>query len=162
MEPTYITALAGLAGAMVGGLTSLVTAWVLQRWQLREHKLEALRREREKIFLEFIDEASRLYGDALSHEKDDVCDLVRLYALLAHLQLISSEAIVKAATSTIGSITQLYLAPNRTMREMADFAAGGGFEPVRRFSELCRAELLLLQGPLPIGTPRAVGAYTNV
>ena len=162
MDPSYITALAGLAGAMVGGLTSLTTAWVLQRSQLREHKLEALRGEREKIFLEFIDEASRLYADALGHEKDDVCDLVRLYALSAHIRLTSSDEIFEASMSTIAAVTQLYLAPNRTMREMADFAAGGGFEPVRRFSELCRAELLLLQGPLPIRTPRARGFHTKV
>ena len=32
-------------------------------------------------------EASRLYGDALSHQKDDVSDLVYLYALVAKIRL---------------------------------------------------------------------------
>ena len=42
--------------------------------------------KRQTLFSDFIVEASRLHGDALSHEKDDVNDLAQFYALVAQIR----------------------------------------------------------------------------
>jgi hypothetical protein len=138
---SYVSALVGLAGAAIGGLTSFITSWLTQKTQLREQSLGTERRQRERLFVEFIDEASKLYGDALGHEKDDVADLVRLYALLAHLRLMSTPRVVAAAERTIDGIIATYQGPNRTMLELREFAAAGGIDPMRELGEACRAEL---------------------
>ena len=41
LNPAYISALAALAGALIGGLTSFATSWLTQRAQLRHAHREA-------------------------------------------------------------------------------------------------------------------------
>jgi hypothetical protein len=142
---SFVPALVGLAGAAIGGLTSFVTSWLTQKTQLREHGLETARRQRERLFVDFINEASRLYGDALSHEKEDVADLVRLYALVAHLRLVSTARVVIAAERTIDGIIDTYQGPKRTLMELREFAADGGIDPMRELGRACRAELSGMQ-----------------
>ena len=141
MDTAFLTALFGLVGVAIGGLTSFATSWLVQRAQLRHKEMQADRARREHLFREFIAEASRLYGDALSHEKDDVSDLVRLYALVAQMRLICSSPVVAAAEKTMDRICETYLAPNRTLREMRVFAQQGGLDFLVEFGEACRAEL---------------------
>ena len=56
-------------------------------------------------------------GDALGHQKDEVADLVKIYALIGRIRLVSSRAVVTAAERTMDTISQTYLEPNRTLRE---------------------------------------------
>ena len=141
MEPAYISAFVGLLGVAIGGLTSFATSWFIQRAQLRAKDREAERGKREALFTEFIVEAARLYGDALSHEKDDVADMVRLYAIAAHLRLAASDKVVMAAEHTMRMIAEAYLAPNRTLHEMHEMAGRGAFDFLVEFSTACREEL---------------------
>jgi hypothetical protein len=67
------------------------------RSQAKEKYWEVEVGKREKLFADFIAEATRLYGDAVSHQKDDVSDLVLLYALVARMRLISTRPVVHAA-----------------------------------------------------------------
>jgi hypothetical protein len=68
--------LSALGGAAIGGLTSFGSSWLTQRAQLRFTHLEAIKAKREELYAEFVDEAARLYGDALGHQKDDAADEV--------------------------------------------------------------------------------------
>ena len=79
-EVAYLSALSGLLGATIGGMTSFGTAWLTQRNQVRNARREVEKAKREALFGDFIAEATRLYADALSHEKDDVTGLVRIGA----------------------------------------------------------------------------------
>jgi hypothetical protein len=142
-----LTALFGLVGVAIGGLTSFATSWLIQRAQLRNKHLEAKRSKREKLFGEFITEAARLYGDALSHEKDEVADMVKLYALVAQMRLVSSATVVAAAEKTMDVIAETYLAPNRSLREMRSFAQQGGLNFLVEFSQACRTELAETEWP---------------
>ena len=72
MDTASVSALSALGGATIGGLASFGSSYLTQRTQLRFARQEAIKAKREALYVEFVDEASRLYGDALGHEKDEV------------------------------------------------------------------------------------------
>ncbi|MCW3477242.1 hypothetical protein [Limobrevibacterium gyesilva] len=141
MDSAYVSALAALAGATIGGLTSFATSWVTQRAQLRHAHREAERTRLEALYSDFITEASRLFGDALTHQTDDVTALVRLYAMVGRMRLISDRAVVDAAVRVEDTIIATYLGPNRTLHEMMDYARKGGMDFLNEFGEACRKDL---------------------
>ena len=141
MDAAYVSAFFGLAGASIGGLTSFLTTWLTQQAQLREKHREAESAKRQELFNAFIMEASRLYGDALSHEKDDVSDLVQLYAMVAKIRLWASRPVVTAAEHVMNSIVQTYLEPNRSLHEIRAIATEGRMNFLLEFGEACRADL---------------------
>ena len=141
MDAAYVSALFGLAGATIGGLTSFLTTWLTQQAQLRDKRREMDNTKRQELFNDFIVEASRLYGDALSHEKDDVSDMVQLYALVAKIRLWASRPVVTAAEHAMNSIVQTYLEPNRSLHEIRRLAEEGRMNFLLEFGEACRTEL---------------------
>jgi len=141
VDTAYLSAIVGLAGVAIGALSSFATTWLTQWAQLRDKNREAEHKRREELYAEVIMEATRLYADALSHEKDDVTDLVKLYALIAKLRLTSSDRVVHAAEHAMAAIIDTYLAPNRTLHEMRLFAKEGGMNFLLEFGEACREEL---------------------
>lgn len=141
MDGTILTATVGLAGAAIGGFTSFATSWSTLHIQLRQKARTAARGRREKVYSDFIREAAKLFGDALGHEREDVGDLITLYALVARMRLLASPEVIARAEVVLESIVAAYIGPNRTLHELREFARGGGLDPLRRFSEACRAEL---------------------
>jgi len=138
---SYISALAVLAGSVVGALTSIGTAWVIQRAQSKAQQLAQDKSTREALYTHFIDEASRLYADALQHQREEAVVLVGLYAKISTMRLLSSPQIIEYADKTAQSIIDTYLAPNRTFRELRDIVNSSAMDPLREFSEACRVEL---------------------
>ena len=141
MDTAYISALSALGGATIGGLASFGSSWLTQRTQLRFAHHEAIKAKREALYAEFVDEATRLYGDALGHQKDDVADLVKLYALIGRIMLASPRPVVTAAQRTLDTIIQAYLGPNRTLHEVLEDVHQGGFHFFTEFGEACRDDL---------------------
>ena len=91
MDMFYIPALASFSGSASGTLASIVTGWVTQRRKDRvRHTLRATS-QREELYKNFIEEASRLYADALVNDKSEVSKLVDLYALIAGLARKSTQ-----------------------------------------------------------------------
>jgi hypothetical protein len=107
VDTAYISALSALGGAAIGGLTSFGSSWLTQRTQLRFTHHEAVKSKREELYIEFVDEAARLYGDALGHQKDDAADLVKLFALLGRIRLASPRPVVTAAERVFEAIAQV-------------------------------------------------------
>lgn len=141
MDTPILTAMAGLAGAAIGGFTSFATSWLTLRTQLREKMRTDARARREKVYTDFIKESARLFGDALGHQREDASDLIALYALVARMRLMASTEVVERAEAVLTAIVTTYLGPNRTLHELHAFANEGGLDPLRQFSETCRAEL---------------------
>jgi len=141
LDAAYISAFFGLAGVGIGGLTPFTTSWFTQQAQIRDRHLESERLKREQRFNDFIAEASRLYGDALSHEKDDVTALVGLYALVARMRLLTSRPVVTAAERVMDAIIRTYLEPNRSLHELRNLAQHGEMNFLQDFGEASRAEL---------------------
>jgi len=93
------------------------------------------------LFGRFLDEAAKLYSDALQNRRDDMTRLIGIYALTNQIRLVSSPQVVEAADTVCRIIVDTYLAPNITMEEMRHDWIDGHVDPLRDFSEACRQEL---------------------
>ena len=141
MDGQTTSALAALAGSVVGGVTALATSWLTQQAQAKAQERAGDRATREALYRDFIVEASRLYGDALTHDKAEVSDLVSIYAMVSRMRVRSSLRIVEQAERVGDRIIATYLAPNKDLRELRDMLKSEGMDPLRGFSEACREEL---------------------
>ncbi len=65
MDVAYISALAALAGSVVGGMTAGITTWLSQRAQARAGQLAHEMSRRDDLYKDFIVAASKAYGDAV-------------------------------------------------------------------------------------------------
>jgi hypothetical protein len=120
MESAYLPAVAALAGSAIGGLTSLASAWLTQNRQDRARRLSRDKARRRKLYKQFIDEASKLYADALVHDNLDVSVLVGIYALISRMRVLSSSAVVEKAEAVVSMIVEAYSSPNKTFRELRE------------------------------------------
>ena len=141
MDAAYISALAALAGTAIGGLTSFATSWTTQQAQARAQRLAAERDSRAALFGRFLDEAAKLYSEALQNRRDDIIGMIGIYALTNRIRLTSSPQVVEAADTVCRIIVDTYLAPNMTLEEMRENWIDRHVDPLRDFSEACRQEL---------------------
>jgi hypothetical protein len=140
MDSAYLPAVAALAGSAIGGLTSLTASWLTQREQVSAQQRAHDVSRREDLYNDFIDEASSSYADALQRTEVDVAKIVRLYALVSRMRILSSGGVVAQADAVMGMIMDTYRAPNRTIYDEADDIRKGRLDPLLNFSESCRDE----------------------
>jgi hypothetical protein len=140
MDMSVITAASALAGAAIGGFTSLIAAWLSHRVQARAERLAHYQLRRQELYKEFIEKASELYIHALQNDKPDLSGLMRLYAEISRMRILSSSTVVNSADQIVKNIIRVYLEPNKTFPELRDMADSGSIDPLRNFSEACRAE----------------------
>ena len=144
MHPAYISALAALAGSIIGGLTSLATSWLGQRTQAKADELIRERRRREELYRRFIDEASRLYVNALvcdeAQASAQAADLVKIYSVVSQMRVLSSQRVIQAAENIGRKIVDTYSAPKTTLAELREMLHEDTIDPLREFGEACRAE----------------------
>ena len=140
MNHAYISALAALAGSGVGALASLGTTWLTQRYQDRGQRLAQNSARREQVFSEFIDQASRLFADALTHQLDDLSKLVPLYATIGKLRLYASNATVVCADRVMSQILDAYYSPNVNF-ETQRIRNAENYDVLRAFIAACQTEL---------------------
>jgi hypothetical protein len=141
MDIAYVSAFAALAGSAIGSLTSLAASWMTQRVQFRAHQLAHDIGRREDLYRDFIDEASQCYADAWQHSEVDVPKLVRLYALVSRMRILSSAPVLERADKVMRFIIETYVGPNKTIHEVVESVQTGLLDPLRDFSETCREEL---------------------
>jgi hypothetical protein len=141
MEAAYLSAFSALAGSAIGALASLGTTWLTQHHQDRSQRLAQEQARRERIFGEFIEQASQVFADALSHTPlEDPTKLVPLYATIGKLRLFASARTIAAADAVMTRIIETYYLPNldltaqRTTRDV-------DYDILRDFTQACRAEL---------------------
>jgi hypothetical protein len=144
MTPEYVPAVSALAGSMIGGVTSLTAAWLTQSRQATIQWLVQDKSRRQKLYREFIEEASKLYADALAHNEAEISALVKVYALISRMRVLSTGDIVEKAEKVIRMIVDTYFAPNKTLPELRDMLNSPAIDPLREFSESCRNEMQAL------------------
>jgi hypothetical protein len=145
VNPAYLPAVAALLGSAIGGLTSFASAWLTQRHQDRARRLSQTKARRQKLYKQFIDEASKLYADALVHDDMEVSVLVSIYALISRMHVMSSSAVIERAEEVVHMIVKTYCSPNKTLPELRELISSHAIDPLRAFSMECRAELQSLQ-----------------
>ena len=146
MDTAYISALAALSGSIIGGLTSLGASWVSQNAQARTQLLLESKSRRQELYKAFIEEAAKLYGDALvtdSMDNAEISKFVGLYTMLSRMRIMSSQAVIENAEKIIEVIAKEYIKPNRTLRDMFGKSRElhDELDIMRRFSEACRQDL---------------------
>jgi hypothetical protein len=140
MEASLVTALAALIGAAIGGFASVIASWLTQRVKLRAQWTAQDIVQRQDLFKEFIEAASKCYVHALQHDEADIPALVELYAKLGRMRVVSSPKVVKSAEQIEQKIVDTYLAPNKTFLDLREMINSGSVDLLREFSEACRAE----------------------
>ena len=93
------------------------------------------------LYVEFIDEATRLLADALEHQKDEIEPLVKLVALTARMRLVSPRPVIAAANHAMDEIIAAYLGPNYALRDLLPEVQKGRFRFFDYFGEACRDDL---------------------
>jgi hypothetical protein len=145
MNSAYVPAFAALAGSAIGALTSLASAWFTQHHQDRVRRLSGEKTRRQKLYKQFINEASKLYADALVHNQAEVSAMVSVYALISRMRVVSSSVVVEKAEAVADLIIDTYFIPNKSFSDLRELVRGPAANPLRDFSEACRTELRTLK-----------------
>jgi len=140
MNDTYTSGIAALAGSAIGALASFATTWLTQHAQERTQRFAQAMALRQQLYGEFIEEASKLFTDALTHELDDPSKFVRLYALVGKLRLFAAANVVSRAEEVMQRIGETYNLPNRDFRN-PEGRHERDVDVLRAFSEACREDL---------------------
>lgn len=142
IDAVYIP-LAALAGSAVGSVASSLSNWaMLRRKDRTRHKAKAIA-QRQKLYRKFIEEASKLYADALANDPSEISKLVSMYALIGRMRVLSSDYIIEAAEKAGRLIIEAYLSPNRSFSDLTEVI--NEMDPLRDFSEACRRDLQTAQ-----------------
>jgi hypothetical protein len=140
MNPAHITAISILCGSAMGAVASLVTTWLTHRHQNENRRRAGENARLERIFEEFIDSASKAFGDALLQTSmEDPSKVVPLYATMKKLRLFASQRAVEAADKVMSRVVETYYAPKFDLQTKP--AANDDIDILREFVEMCRAEL---------------------
>ena len=140
MDSGYITAFAALGGAALGGLTSFATSWTTLRIQMKSQRSETSKSKRQKLYKAFIDDAARMYGDALIHDKLETTGLINLHSLVSRMRIVSSGPVIETAVKVVKVITETYSQPNKSPEEIEAMISNGSVDILQSFSEACRDE----------------------
>ena len=142
-----LTALAAIFGSLVGALGSSIGALITQRHQGRSELLAKKIFHREQLYSDFISESARLLVYAAEHNVSDPKNLIPAYALLSRIRLSSSPDVLATAEAVIRDTIANYAKPNLTAEQL-EFRVMNGDDPLRKFSEVCRAELDSIQSQI--------------
>ncbi|HEV7395763.1 MAG TPA: hypothetical protein VGN86_04565 [Pyrinomonadaceae bacterium] len=140
MDVSYVTAVAALGGAALGGFTSFATSWTTLRIQMKTNQSANSKSRREKLYKAFIDQASRIYGDALIHSTLELSGLIGLYSLISRMRILSSEEVIENASRVAQIITETFHQPNKTPDELQSMIHQHRVDLLQEFSNACRKE----------------------
>ena len=140
MSASIVSALAALAGSVIGGLTSVLASLLAQRTQARVQWIAQEKIRRQELYREFMEEASKCYIDALQHDKGDIPALVNVYTKIARMRVISSPKVIETAEQIGRKIVDTYLESDRTFLELREMVHSKSIDLLSAFSEACREE----------------------
>jgi hypothetical protein len=141
MNASVISALAVLAGATIGGFTSVIASLLTQRYQARAQWIVQEKLRRQELYKEFIEEASKCYSDALQRDKADIPALVVLYTKIGRMRVLSSPMVLESAETVGRKILDTYLEPDRAFLELREMVNSHAIDLLGDFTEACRREL---------------------
>ena len=141
MNPAFLSAVAALAGSAVGGLTSFLSTWLGQSTQFKSQLVLNDKSNRQELYREFIEQASQLYIDALTHDEPDPSKAIILYALVSRMRVLSSHKVAEEGHATARRIVQSYSEPNKSSKDLVSMVDTDTLDPLQAFATACREEL---------------------
>ena len=95
-QSAAITALAAVAGSIVGGLASFLTTFFTQRNQAHRDLLSRDVAHREELYSQFIKAAANLYADSLDKTLENPASLIGMYSLIGLMRPIAADKVLLA------------------------------------------------------------------
>jgi hypothetical protein len=139
-QSSAITALAAVAGSIVGGLTSFLTTFFTQRHQAHRDLMLREAAHREELYSQFIKEAANVYVDSLDKTLENPASFVGMYSLVGRIRLVSNDTVLAAAEKVADNIIDSYNRPPTTFDEVIKLARESHIDPLKEFTEACREE----------------------
>lgn len=144
MNPAIISALAALGGSSIGALAPVLSNFILERSVTRRELLNRQIAQRETLYSDFINEASRIYAKSVIRNLEGMDEIVTLYALVSRIRLMATESVVREAETFVKLIVTRFGEPNLTVEQIRTAALSTNGEPLDRFSLACRKELRII------------------
>jgi hypothetical protein len=144
IDPTLLSPVSALLGALVGGVASLLGAVYSQRHQDGVQRVASEIAKRETVYAEFVMSASTLMLNA--YTRDDIelgGEEQRMVGLINRMRLFAPANVVDGAEDVLRAIVEVLLKPRVELRQLAKEALSKRLDPdpLLTFSEICRADL---------------------
>jgi hypothetical protein len=136
-----LSAVAALIGTFVGGVTSIATSWLGQQRQTKEQRRAHEKEKLQALYKQFIQDASKLYVDALEHITTEIPKLVDIYATLNRMRVLSSPKVIAEADKALRMIIHTYARRTRHFSGIRQSISNGFPDPLRTFSQACHEDL---------------------
>jgi hypothetical protein len=143
MNEAVISAVAALTGSALGGLTPIISNYLIQRGLTQRELLTHDLVERQNLYAEFIKFGTALYVSAATKEPQDenLDDLVKLYALVGRIRLYASASVIEAAQDFAAMVTEKSASAAISIEELRSATLKPHVDPLHPFSVQCRKEL---------------------
>ncbi len=144
IDPTFLSPVSALLGALIGGSTSLIAAIYTHRSQDRIQRIAAEVAKRETVYADFVFHASNLILQAYIHDEIALSgDEQRLIGLINRMRFFASHKVVATAEAVLRAIVEISLEPSIELRQLATEALSKRLDPdpLLEFSLVCRADL---------------------
>ena len=144
IDPTLLSPVSTLLGALVGGGASIVAAIYTQRTQNRLQRVASEVAKREAIYADFVTSASNLILNAYTH--DDITldgEQQRIIGLINRMRLYAATDVIKGAEEVLKAIVEISLKPSVELWRLAQDALSKSLDPdpLLTFSVICRKDL---------------------
>jgi len=143
IQSASITALSAIGGSRVGGPASFATAFFTQRNQGHRDLLSRDVAQREKLYSQFIKQATNLFVDSLDKNLENPVLLIGLYSLIGRMRLIAGDEVLLAAEKVADSIVVSYSRPLTRFEDLYKLMREGRVDPLKAFTEACREERMV-------------------
>jgi hypothetical protein len=144
MDGAVIGAMAALGGSALGGITPLISNYLIQRGMTEREMLSRELVSRQTLYSDFIQFGTKLYVSASTKQLDDIDELVALYALISRIRLFASEPVIEAAEQFAMQMTERFGEAAMTIEALRSETLTHHADPLNVFSSRCREELRLL------------------
>jgi hypothetical protein len=141
MNAAELSALAALGGSALGGITPLVSNYFIQRGLTQRELLSRELAERQTLYSEFIQYATKVYVSAATRQLEDLDELVVLYALVSRIRLFASNPVIEAAEEFATRVTKRYGEKDLSMEDLRNATLTPHADPLNVFSTRCREEM---------------------
>ena len=144
IDPSLLSSVSALLGALVGGGASLLGVIYTQRSQDRVQRVASEIAKRETVYADFVMSASNLLLNAYTHDEIALSgDEQRMIGLINRMRLFASTDVVDGAEAVLRAIVEISLKPSIELRQLAKEALSKSLDPdpLLAFSSICRADL---------------------